>query len=269
MKIGHLIILTILALIFIPLVSATTFVPGSVSADGTFLASQQVSITVPVKPDLTIIKTTSVPNYGASGKTIPYNYTVKNTGNTNITDVNVTDITLGQTITLNNTTGSLVTSATILAPGDQVTGTYNYITSQIDVDNGSVINTANVNGTALDTSGTSICPVNNTTTFTLGALQSPALTITKTPNPSTYTDGAIVTYTYHITNICYLDLSDIGITDNLPGVILGSLNTTTLGIGQQAVATGSYLTTEPSFDNNKDTKSNNLLTDRVLHTRTL
>jgi hypothetical protein len=32
MKIGHLIILTILALIFIPLVSATTFVPGSVSA---------------------------------------------------------------------------------------------------------------------------------------------------------------------------------------------------------------------------------------------
>ena len=123
------------------------------------------------------------------GELIPYNYTVRNR-KYNITDVNVTDITLGQTITLNNTTGSLVTSATILAPGDQVTGTYNYITSQIDVDNGSVINTANVNGTALDTSGTSICPVNNTTTFTLGALQSPALTITKTPNPSTYTDGA-------------------------------------------------------------------------------
>ncbi len=130
MKIRHVIIFTILALIFIPLVSATTFVPGSVSvtfAPGqSILESKNVTTdptplsTVPgvsLKPDLTIIKTTSVPNYGASGKTIPYNYTVKNTGNTNITDVNVTDITLGQTITLNSTTGSLVTPATILAPG--------------------------------------------------------------------------------------------------------------------------------------------------------
>ena len=58
-----------------------------------------------------------------------------------------------------------------------------------------------------------------------------------------------VTYTYLITNTGDLTLSDIGITDNLPGVILGSLNTTTLGPGQQAVATGSYLTTQSDYGN--------------------
>jgi uncharacterized repeat protein (TIGR01451 family) len=225
----------------------------SVIGDGTFLASQKVSITVPgvsLKPDLTIIKTTSVPNYGASGKTIPYNYTVKNIGNTNITDVNVTDITLGQTITLNSTTGSLVTPATILAPGDQVTGTYNYITSQTDVYNGSVINTENVNGTALDTSGTSIGPVNNTTTFTLGALQSPALTITKSADPGAYNDKQTVIYTYTVKNTGNVKISGITIGDNLTSTVISPLSPSTpLEPGDSAVEKMSYTTSQTDYDN--------------------
>ena len=83
----------------------------------------------------------------------------------------------------------------------------------------------------------------------LSTVQNPALTITKTPNPSTYTDEASVTYTYLITNTGNVTLSNIGITDNLPGIILGSLNTTTLGPGQQATGTGTYTTTQSDYDN--------------------
>ena len=59
----------------------------------------------------------------------------------------------------------------------------------------------------------------------LSTVQNPALTITKIPNPSTYTDEASVTYTYLITNTGNVTLSILLITDNTPGTILGSLNT--------------------------------------------
>jgi uncharacterized repeat protein (TIGR01451 family) len=135
-----------------------------------------------------------------------------------------------------------------LPQGDQVTGTCNYITSQTDIDNGSVINTANVNGTALDTSGTSIGPVNNTTTFTLSALQSPALAITKTPNPLTYdTSGQKITYTYTVKNIGNVRLTDIIVSDNLLGPI--TLLSTNLGLGDQTTGTGNYTITRSDLDN--------------------
>jgi hypothetical protein len=172
MKIGHAIILAILALIFIPLVGATC---NLLSVES-------------LQPALTITKSTTVPNYGAPGVIVTYNYTVNNTGNTNVTDINVTDITLGQKIALyNTTTNSLVTPATILNQGENVTGNATYITSQADVNNGSVINIANVNGTAIDPRTCEpIGSVSNTTTYTLYAQQSPALQITKlakTNNP--------------------------------------------------------------------------------------
>ena len=71
-----------------------------------------------------------------------------------ITGITVTDITLDQLITLNDTTGNPVTS---LDPGANATGTYNYTTSQTDVDNGSVVNIAYVNSTA----GCGCGPANN------------------------------------------------------------------------------------------------------------
>ena len=42
--------------------------------------------------------------------------------------------------------------------------------------------------------------LSNTANATVTIVQHPALTITKTPNPTTYTDGQSVTYTYTVKN---------------------------------------------------------------------
>jgi uncharacterized repeat protein (TIGR01451 family) len=82
----------------------------------------------------------------------------------------------------------------------------------------------------------------------------PALTITKTPNPLTYTDGQSVTYTYLITNIGNVTLSNIGVVDNLAGTIT-NLNVITLAPGQQATGTGSYVTTQSDYANGSVTNT--------------
>ena len=180
-------------------------------------------------PALTITKTPNPLTY-TDGQSVAYTYFITNPGPVTVTDVSVID----------NKLGTISLASITLLPGTQTIGTGTYTTTQRDYDNGSVVNTATVyNGsTALNQTQATITAIN----------QNKALTITKTPNPTTYTDGQSVTYTYLITNIGNVTLSNIGVVDNLAGTIT-NLNATTLAPGQQATGTGNYVTTNSDYVN--------------------
>ena len=89
-------------------------------------------------PALTITKTPNPLTYNATGQTITYTYTVKNTGNVEISaPITVTDDKFG-TITIQN-------SGT-LSPGSSVTGTATYKITQANIDEGHVTNAAYATG---------------------------------------------------------------------------------------------------------------------------
>jgi len=96
-------------------------------------------------PALTITKSASPSSYNAVGQPITYTYTVTNSGNVDLTGLQLTDDHVTGSITLQNS-GKTVTS---LSPGDQATGTATYQITQSNLDFGSVTNTATVKCTQL------------------------------------------------------------------------------------------------------------------------
>ena len=135
-------------------------------------------------PALNIIKVANLTNYSAIGQVIEYTYTVNNTGNVDLT---------GNITVADNRTGTFNITSSDLNIGKNVTGTANYTVTQQDLTAGSVINSAN--STVLFDNQ---LIKSQDTTYTVTAVQQslPALTITKTPNPSTYTDGQRVSHTH-------------------------------------------------------------------------
>ena len=189
---------------------------------------------------------------------------MNNIGNTNIIDVNVTDLTFGKKIPFYNSTGSPITPDTILAPDDQFIGNDTYITSQADVNNGSVSNTAIVNGTVPDhfeVSGIVGCYENNglignQKTYILYAIQTPALTIAKLASPTKYTTaGDIITYTYTVTNTGNVDiLGDITVTDDHISSPV-TISNSDLPPGHSVTGTATYTITQSDIDAGSVTNS--------------
>ena len=170
-------------------------------------------------PALTLTKIPNSLTY-ADGQSITYTYLITNIGNVTLSNIGVAD----------NLTGLITLNVTTLAPGQQATGICSYLTTQSDYNNGFVTNTATVyNGTT---------PFNQATATITAINKYPALTLTKVPNTSTYTDGQSITYTYLITNIGNVTLTNINVNDNILGPI--TLSSTTLAPGQQATGICSY-----------------------------
>jgi uncharacterized repeat protein (TIGR01451 family) len=195
-----------------------------------------------LSPALTITKSATPITYNALGQPITYTYTVTNSGNVNLSYITVTDTTLHQRISISNSS---------LAPGQSTTGKYTYMTSQTDVENNYVVNTA-----------TSSCifnhhQVSNTNTATVNAVQSPALLITKTvcvspinvDAPGTYSaPGQFIKYTYTVQNTGNVYLSNIWIIDDhiTNSITMSSSN---LAPGQSAIVNATYSTTQSDVDN--------------------
>jgi uncharacterized repeat protein (TIGR01451 family) len=89
-------------------------------------------------PGLTITKSASPLSYDSVGQTITYTYTVTNSGNVDLTGLQLTDDQVTGLIPLQNS-GNTVTS---LSPGDQATGTATYKITEADIDAGYVKNSA-------------------------------------------------------------------------------------------------------------------------------
>jgi hypothetical protein len=163
------------------LTSTPTPSPQALAALPTATLAQAVTLELTVQTD---------PNtpYTAPGEVIKFNYLIKNTGTT-FTPGPVSIAGITATCPELKTVGNLDPALDV---NETLTCTATYTITQADLDKGSVANvvTANVNGIN-----------SNQVTTTLTSLQSLALKLTKTANPTSYDYvGQKITFTYVITN---------------------------------------------------------------------
>ncbi len=123
------------------------------------------TLTVPAlqNPAVTLTKSANPTSFSAVGTVITYSYAVTNTGNVTLDPVVVTD-------PMTNLSTIDCKGVTSLTPGDSVTCTATYSTTQADVDRGRVINTGTV--TATPPSGPDLVQQSNATVL---AAQIPAI----------------------------------------------------------------------------------------------
>ena len=142
---------------------------------------------------LSIAKTASPTTVKAAGQTVTYTFTVVNTGNQTLTDVDVTDVPTppagGATPdcqTRANPSGTCSGTSTSLLPGETAVFTAAYTVTQADVDHGSIVDSATTEGTT-PTGGT-VTDTSNTVTVLV--TQSPSLSIVKSARPE-HRDSAL------------------------------------------------------------------------------
>ncbi len=150
---------------------------------------------------------TSPTSFAATNLTLSYEYALRNTGNVTLNAVAVTD--------------SLTTVScpvTTIAPGSTLICTSAFETTQANLNAGSVTNTASATSTA---AGSGTVVASNGDAVTVPAVQAPGLTLDKTApvvTPAEFVPGAIVTYSYQVTNSGNVTLAGpITVADNKAG----------------------------------------------------
>ncbi len=179
--------------------SATDGTTTSPTDDATVAATQT--------PALTLVKTAQEPDFTAVGDILTYEYLVTNTGNVLIADLSVTDDKISNVMCSVPTIGN---GDTNLDPTEAVTCTGEYTVTQADLDAGSVTNLASATGTP---SGGTLVPAD--ATETVGALQTPALSLVKAAGETSFDAvGDVLTYTYTVVNTGNVLVSDVAVTDD-------------------------------------------------------
>jgi uncharacterized repeat protein (TIGR01451 family) len=200
--------------------------------------SQTSSVTIPAvsNPGISLVKTPSITSFSAVGTVVTYSYLVKNTGNVTLNPVVVTDPMPGLS-TIN-------CPVTTLAPAASTTCTATYTTTQADLDRGSIANT----GTAVGKPPTGL-PVAAQSSANISANQLPAITLTKTPNPTSFSaPGAVITYSYVVTNTGNVTLNPVGVTDPMSGLSAINCPVATLAPNASTTCTATYTTTQADVD---------------------
>ncbi|UOQ90418.1 DUF11 domain-containing protein [Agromyces endophyticus] len=202
-------------------------------------------------PGISIVKDAQyhADGIGRAGQDIDYDFTVTNTGNTTLTDVEITDPLVG----LSPLSYVWPGTAGVLLPGQSVTATATYTITQTDVDglNG-VANTATVTSKAPDGS----TPTDDDT----ARLDTPAtagIQLVKTAELAGGTPhaGDTVTYRFAATNLGVLTLTGVTVTDPMEG--LSDLTFTwpgadgVLAPGETVHATATYVLTQADLDAGK------------------
>jgi uncharacterized repeat protein (TIGR01451 family) len=189
-------------------------------------------------PAIGITKTATPRTYDRPGQKIDYTYIVTNTGNQTLHEVTVTD---------SKITGlrCAPSGGSTLAPGAVMRCTASHVTSQADVDRGSIRNVATAIGRTL------VAPVAGARAFgdlgaaaarafghlgaAAGAFGDPAVTaradekvtagvaaalrIAKSASPAVYTrHGQLISYSYAVTNIGNVTLHNVTVTDTKSGL---------------------------------------------------
>ncbi len=196
---------------------------ATADSDETSSVSDGHSVNIVTSPAITVDKTAPAGPYTV-GQTITYSFVVTNAGDVTLSGISISDPLVG----LSAITGY----ATTLAPGASTTGTATYVVTQADVDRGSLVNTATVQGTP--PVGT---PVGDTDGHTVTFIQNPALAIVKTGDLGPVTIGDTVQYTIAVSNVGNVTLHNVTVADPK----LGFTDTlATLGVGLTATYNRSY-----------------------------
>ncbi|MFJ3219691.1 hypothetical protein ACIPLC_27720 [Kitasatospora sp. NPDC086801] len=186
-------------------------------------------VVVPLRA-LTITKSAVQPDFTAPGETLNYTYTVTNTGQVPLTNVTVTDLTPGVTVSGCGTNQ--------LAPGQSTTCQATYVTTAADVAAQNVPDQGQVTGT--DTGGQTVTTTSNKVNTPLVAI-----TVVKSAAEAQFTAaGQTIHYTYAVTNTGAQPLTNIGVVDNGPGTPTVTCPTGPLAPGASEDCTATYVTTD-------------------------
>uniref|UniRef100_UPI0035940203 DUF7507 domain-containing protein n=1 Tax=Aquiflexum sp. TaxID=1872584 RepID=UPI0035940203 len=162
----------------------------SVSDDATVTAAQS--------PALSITKTANRTSISAVGDEIIYTLTVRNTGNTTLNGIEVTDPLTGFSETIES-----------LAPDQTWTGNTTYIVTQADLDSGSVKNVASAKVDDLETDDD----------VDINVEKSSQIAVSKTTLTETYNViSQQIVYTITVINTGNVTLSNVQVSDPLTGL---------------------------------------------------
>ncbi len=199
---------------------------SAASSDFTTLTSSR-TVTGPARTSsFSLVKAASGP-YTTAGDAVSFTFTVRNTGNTTLSNLTVTDAFFSP---------ALSCPIASLAPGaSNATCTANYTVTQTDVDRGQITNTASASGSA--PAGVTAPPSRTSTVVVAGPSRAPSVQITKTPSPSSYAAvGSTVTYSFSVTNTGNVSLGGLTVSDtalgfscNLANLAPGATATTCTG----------------------------------------
>jgi len=220
------------------------------------VTSPPSSVTVPIVSwaELTVVKS-STATVTAVGQQVPYEFLVTNTGTLPLSAITVTDTVAAPSDPAN--LSAVTCPATELAPNAQMTCTAQYTTTQADVDNGTVTDTATSTGTPPATlENPDPTPVDSPpSTVSLVVAGGPALTVAKssTSAPPT-TVGQQISYEFLVTNTGNVTMTDITVTDTVAApsdpANLSAIDcpVTTLAPGAQTTCTATYTVTQADID---------------------
>ncbi|MEV6748793.1 hypothetical protein AB0N21_31080 [Streptomyces sp. NPDC051080] len=187
-------------------------------------------------PRLNLVKQVSqdppLPTPLTPGTEVPYEYVATNSGNTPLTNVNVTD---------DRVTG-IICPKTTLAVGETMTCTGTYTVTAADATAGSVTNTATAHGRSGDTPVAS--PPDD---VTLPVQSGPGVRLEKSADDTrVYEVGDDVTYTYTVTNTGPQELTGVSVTDDrVTGVTCEATTLAPAGqSGDSTTCTGTYRITD-------------------------
>ncbi len=183
-------------------------------------ASGTVSLSV-LHPAISVTKSASAPKV-ENNTSVTYTYVVKNTGDTTLSNVSLTD----NKITIPG--GNVGT----LTPSQSVTLTASAILTT------TTTNTATATGT--DQTGVKVTNTSQAVTVTV---IHPAISLTKTASPTNGTSPLAVTYTYVVTNTGDTTLSNVTVSDNTLTIPSGNVGTLTAGQSVTLTASATLTTT--------------------------
>jgi uncharacterized repeat protein (TIGR01451 family) len=202
-------------------------------------------------PALTVVKSANPTTITAAGQTVTYSFLVTNTGNSNLSNIDVTE----SSFTGTGTAPLVTCPVAVLVPAQQETCTATYVASQSDVDAGSIKNTAVAHGTPPG----AVTPVDSSpSSATVTAAATPGISLVKSASPSdaaSFTVGRVITYSFVITNTGNVTLTNVHPTE---GSFTGSgtlsapacpAGAASLAPGGQVTCTATYTITQADVDN--------------------
>lgn len=222
--------------------TATATEPGGTE----ILAKANATVSVEPHESVRITKSASPTAVSRVGDVVTYTFGVANTGNITLNSISVTDrFSAGGT----GAPSAVDCKATTLAPGASTTCTSSYTVTQEDLNGGELKNTATVNATSSWGEA-----VTDTASASVSATQSPALMVTKTPDPVAITAaGQTVTYRFEVTNTGNVRIQSLDLTDKYTKGGKGLASTITCGVATldpttKTTCLGTYITTQEDVD---------------------
>lgn len=219
----------------------TASVSATSSGGSAVQDTASAAVLIPEAAAITLTKTADTASVSSTDDVVEYTLIATNTGNVTLTGVSVVDPHPGLSAL------TCLPSGTTLAPNGFVTCTAQLQVTPADLNSGSIVNSASVSATT-----PSDATVTANAGVTVPAVQSPALTVTKTASPATVSAaGATVHFEVTVANSGNVSLSGVAVTDGLPGLPPLACSPTlpgTLAAGASAVCSADYTTTQADVD---------------------